>query len=607
MKTQPDEHHFHHLAAIWGDLWKLPDRRPPWQWCEDFVKVDPSSAFPGFWKSSRSPWLRPIMEAAADSSVRSISLMTSAQSAKTQFLICILCWVLAEDPGPGMWATANNAEMKFFRETRLFPTLKECAPLVKIMEQQGGQLRGTDIGFPGAPFFLTGAQSPSALQSKPARWLFLDEIRSWPEGAVEMAEKRARTWWNHKIFKTSTADKEADAIHRAFLEGDQNVWNVPCMSCGEFGELMWENVRWDKAIQAEGGGVDFDRLFPTIRYHCPQCDHPHADTPAVRRHFTNKGKFIPRNPKGPKEHRSYHWNALLPTWVKWSSLVAEFILAHDALKFGDTEPLKDFINQSLGQPWEDRLGSVGEKEIVHDRQRDYNLGDPWSVPHYRILTADKQAKGGTHYWFAVRDWAADGSESRLTAYGRVTTDAELIDAANTYNVNPSRRFVDCGYDWAAVLRFCLENGWHPLRGDPAKHFLVRPPGSRKTVRQSWTASAEPVNFGISGHNPLVEVIRWSNLAIKDMLAELSQGLAGNWTLPRDISEEYMKQFTAEHRVERTRANGTKVVEWRKKAGRDDHLRDCELMQLVAALAMNILHTSAPSAADGEGEDTVPTS
>ena len=63
---------------------KPPDTRTPWEWAESNVRLDPTSPFQGFWKSDISPWVRELMEVFADNEVTDISVMCSAQSAKTQ-------------------------------------------------------------------------------------------------------------------------------------------------------------------------------------------------------------------------------------------------------------------------------------------------------------------------------------------------------------------------------------------------------------------------------------------------------------------------------------------------------------------------------------------
>ena len=76
--------------------WKPPDDRTPWEWAEENVKLDPTSPYQGYWKSEISPWVRELMECFADNEISDISVMCSAQSAKTQSMICLLMWAMSE-------------------------------------------------------------------------------------------------------------------------------------------------------------------------------------------------------------------------------------------------------------------------------------------------------------------------------------------------------------------------------------------------------------------------------------------------------------------------------------------------------------------------------
>ena len=53
---------------------RLPDRRPPWRWCEEHVYVDDSSPMPGKWRSDFSPWVRAVMEDFADNNIKDIAV-----------------------------------------------------------------------------------------------------------------------------------------------------------------------------------------------------------------------------------------------------------------------------------------------------------------------------------------------------------------------------------------------------------------------------------------------------------------------------------------------------------------------------------------------------
>ena len=60
------------------------------------------------------------------------------------------------------------------------------------------------------------------------------------------------------------------------------------------------------------------------------------------------------------------------------------------------------------------------------------------------------------------------------------------------------------------------------------------------------------------------------------------GGIGNWTIPKNTPQEYIQQLTSEIREEKKQANGRVDYVWRQTK-RDNHLRDCELMIVVASV------------------------
>jgi phage terminase large subunit GpA-like protein len=184
------------------DAWRPIDRRPPWQWAEDNITIDKTSPFPGKFRADTAAWTKDLMEVFADNRVSEITVMCSAQSSKTQTIMMLLAWAIAEDAGPAMWVMAANDEAKTFCRTRLMPTLEQCPAIVPLLPTDRGGIRSTEIDFASMPLIVNGANSKSKLQSKPIRWLFLDEVRNYPAGALEMVLKRTRAFWNTTLFRS---------------------------------------------------------------------------------------------------------------------------------------------------------------------------------------------------------------------------------------------------------------------------------------------------------------------------------------------------------------------------------------------------------------------
>lgn len=568
-----------------------PDRRKPWEWCESHVVVDDTSALPGRWRSDNSPWVREVMEEAVKR--RRCVVRCSAQSSKTQTVLNLCCWAISQDPGPAMWVMAAKDEAKDFLRDRVMPTFDNCKPVkVQLMSQDGLTLR-----FASMPFYFTGAGSKSKLQSKPIKWLFLDEVRNYPKGALELALKRTTSYWNAHELIISTPSMKDDDVDLEFKAGDQRHWHVICPKCSTEQVLKFDKLKWDSnEITKPEGKWNWDALAGTIRYPCEKCEHVWRDTPAERRQIIRNGRFVALNPNAPIYRVSFTWSSMLPTWIPWRRIVEEFLRARHAAKADppDLEPLKAFVNETLGEPWEDALGVIDDYEFLDQRKQDYGFNDPWPEEQVRFMAADKQEAGGEHYWWLIRAFGK-GGKSRLIAYGRCNTLDELEQLRVQYNVKLNNAMIDSGFKASSVYRFCSARGWKAFKGDNScesyTHTVPDRNGRPATVKRIWYRTMVDPAFGtkLSGRMKHIPLFRFANDTAKDMLAELMRGMAGEFTIPKDAGSQYLKQVTAERRIEVTDPKGRTRYEWRQMR-KDNHLGDCEIMCHVAAVITNLLHS-----------------
>jgi len=545
---------------------------------------------PGRWRSDSSPWVRAVMEDFANNSVRDITVQCAAQSSKTQTVMCCACWAIAEDPGPAMWVMATKDELKDFLKDRLTPTFAACRPV--NARTSDPTLTGFD--FAGMPFYTAWAGSKARLQSKPLRWLFCDEVRNYPPGRLEMVLKRTRAFWNSRRFLISTPGTKGDAMDTAFRAGDQRHWHFECPECQELQPLKFDQLKWDSNETTKPEGKwRFDALADTLRYECSSCHHRIKDTPVNRRWIENHGRFVAMNPNAPRSSVSYTWNALLPHWVEWRLIVEEFISAMGAMRtVGDIEPMMTFVTETLGEPWEKDRWMATSDAHIHERKGDYDFGDPWPLEEFRFIAADRQAKGGEHYFWVCRAFGAGGA-SRLVGYGRCNTVEELEEVRKRLNVDSVKALIDSGYKATEVYRFCQATDWKPMKGDDAEWFLMTNKNTGRTIRKLWRLAWVDPNFGTAqsrGRNTLA-LFQWSNPTVKDHLSLFTHGNVGQWTVPRTTGQDYFDQMTAEVREEREDSRGRVKVVWVQKR-RDNHYLDCELMIHTSAIICGLVRVAA---------------
>jgi len=175
------------------------------EWADQHRKLSSrASAEPGQYRTSRTPYLREIMDALAPRHpAQRISFMKAAQVGATEAGNNWIGFVIHHAPGP-MLAVMPTVEMaKRTSRGRLDPLIAESPAL----RERVNPARSRDAGnsmlskeFPGGILVLTGANSATGLRSMPARYIFLDEVDAYPASAdeegdpVTLAEARTTTF-----------------------------------------------------------------------------------------------------------------------------------------------------------------------------------------------------------------------------------------------------------------------------------------------------------------------------------------------------------------------------------------------------------------------------
>ncbi|WP_328515053.1 phage terminase large subunit family protein [Ralstonia pseudosolanacearum] len=216
-----------------------------------------ASAEPGRWRTSRTPYLRAIMDCLSPTSpIERVVFMKAAQLGATEMGSNWIGYVIHHAPGPMMavWPTVEMAKRN--SKQRIDPLIEESAVLAERIAPARSRDSGNTIlakEFRGGVLVMTGANSAVGLRSMPVRYLFLDEVDGYPldvegEGdAISLAEARTRTFARRKIFIVSTPTiAGASSIEREYDASDQRRYFVPCPHCDHRQWLRFEQLRWTK-------------------------------------------------------------------------------------------------------------------------------------------------------------------------------------------------------------------------------------------------------------------------------------------------------------------------------------------------------------------------
>lgn len=563
------------------------------EWADQYRMLSGKSASePGRWRTSRTPYLKEVMDCLSPTSpIERVVMMKGAQVGGTECGNNWIGYVIHLAPGP-MMAVAPTVEMaKRNSKQRIDPLIEESPTLSSLIAPARSRDSGNTIlakEFRGGVLVLTGANSAVGLRSMPVRYLFLDEVDAYPhdvegEGdALGLAEARTRTFARRKIFVVSTPTiAGASTIEREYESSDQRRYFVPCPDCGHRQWLKFEQLRWDWGKPA------------TAHYICESCNT--ALSEHHKSWMLEHGEWRACAPDHVGATVGFHLSSLYSPvgWRSWTSIAAAWEAAQ-----GNAAAIKSFKNTELGETWVEE-GEAPDWQRLVERREDYAFG---SIPLRGLLLtggADIQkdrievsiwAFGrGKEAWL-VEHRVLMGDTAREDVWNRL---AGLISESWTHESGaqvPLARFaLDTGYatqEVYAFVRTTHDARVMPVKGVPRGAALIGTPtavdvskGGKKLRRGIKLYS---VAVGIAKLEFYNNLRKGADVAEDGMTAAFP---AGYVHLPK-IDAEFIQQLCAEQLVTRRDRNGFPIREWQKMRERNEAL-DCYVYARAAASAAGL--------------------
>jgi phage terminase large subunit GpA-like protein len=398
-----------------------------------------------------------------------------------------------------------------------------------------------------------------------------------------------------------------------FEEGTKTRAHVHCPKCkhsqpirfGREATSIWKHARecggfvWETNEITKPKGVwNYAELANTVSFECEnkECRHKIANSEKydlIRTMHTHD-----YNPDAQEGYASFSGCAFEAIWEScaWDKLVIEFLKAVEQAKNGNIEPLKAFTTETLGEPWEDRLGIIENAGFLEARKMEYSYGDFWPEAKRRFIAADVQERGGVHFPYVIREYGQFG-KSRLVVEGECRTFAELQKVREDFKIGPTSALIDSGFKAQEIYRFCVSAGWKAFKGEARDYFLVAKPNPKNpalkiTARQIWNKTVAAVyNPQTRARIAQIPLYMHCNDATNDLLAEYMMGLVGEWTLPKETTKDYITQMVGDVRREVKDMRGVTNYKWFTVG--PNHKRDCERMILVAAIITGVLVAPEP--------------
>lgn len=561
--------------------WKPPERLTVSEWADRYRIMDSkTSAFPGRWRTDRTPYLREVMDQYNNPEVEDIVFCCASQVGKTETLLNIMGFIIDQDPNPALIVYPTLALAEFASENRLQPMI-ELAPSLKEKYDARASDR-LELQFTGMYLVLSGANSAASLASRPVRYVLFDEVDKFQDNLgkeadpISLAKERTKTFYNRKHFMASTPTIEYGPIWQELMSCDVvKQYYVPCPHCGHYDTLKLKNIQWPNEINDEP-----QKVRDVALYICSECGgviedkHKaemlrHGEWRSVK--YTKEGTWEPAEyPENRIRKVGYHLNSIYSPWLTFGDVASQFLSSKDF-----PEKLRNFVNSWLGEPWRDK-SSVLISDIVLEKQGEHERGQ---VPDFGLMLTAGVDIQLDHMWYEIRAWG-ERLTSGLVDYGVVETwdDLEKVLFARRYQNASGQEFmvslagIDTGFRTDEVYEFCTyhSNVCKPVKG--ASTRLTAPYSISRIDKGQFSGL---MLYNIDTHY------------FKDFIHGRLQkevGDPGSWIVFKDCPREYAEHITAEQKVVRQdRRTGRTVEEWVPVSSHArNHLLDCAVYSAAVA-------------------------
>ena len=522
-------------------------------------------------------WKEPV-ECLTDASIREVSVLKCSRAGGSEnILLNPIRFAIAQNPQPTLYVTGDQLSAERFMEKRVKRGLRSALDCWRAFK--AAQATQHDIAFPGMDFRVTWPKARQAFKQDGWATVLCDEVSLWPEYSADMARKRTDSYpFPHIVFisspdPASRRSSDDDPIFVEYRRGDQRKWNCADPKTGKpfvfaMGERDGPGLVWDKAARKDDGTWDLDRVRATAHYVTPDGSKiENRDRMTVVR----SGKWVATAPNAPANTRSYHINAFMVPFK--SGDFGEIAVAFLQAQARGPQNLRTFIYEYLAEPWTQDVEKIYDDQVTR-RAAEYRRGQSYFELHTelsklrrgKLMTVDVQKLG---MWYIVREWAV-GGQSCLIEWGYVGTWTEIDAIATTHKVEAV--MVDAGYGerTTEVYEECLRRRMVPAKGDDRGTAPDLP------WRSTDINPYEGTRRQVSGES--LKLVLWHTDTFKLMLLGYIRGDRAGWFVYRGVERDYCMQISAEERTPKG---------WVKRR-RDNHILDCEAMQIVAALAYGYL-------------------
>jgi phage terminase large subunit GpA-like protein len=559
------------------------------EWADRHRYVSPEvSSMPGQWRTEKVPYMREIMDCFNDPRIERVVVKKASRMAVTEGINNTIGFCIDYDPCGILYVQQSLDEGKKYSQAILDYLVRDTPPLLaKVAEKKSRDAAASIFQktFPGGNLTITGANSPRGFRMVNKRVVICDDVDGFEEAVgregnpVDLAIHRADTAPNRKIILVSKPTvKDFSRIDSEFDKSDKRFYHVPCPFCGGMQTLKFGGKETDYGLKWKDDNPE------TAHYLCEHCHEKIRDWQKAE--MLLGGVWIATAPF--VRTAGFHISQIYNPFIPWSDIVADWLRAQDSPK-----SLQSFINDRLGETWEDKHEKISD-ESLYGRREAYGPMVPMTAG---LLTAGIDIQDD-RIEIEVKAWG-EGEENWNMDYKILYGDTATQDVWNRldeYLLGPwlhkSGKFIwiacaaiDTGHRTKQVYEFIRSRQLREVSPGVRQMIIAvkgsSTPGDPIISERAKKISRYAVNLFKVGTDTAKDTI-FGYLKIT------GGGGRGYMHFRKELDHEYFKQLTAEKAFKVFDKHGYPHKVWKKKEGARNEALDCNVYAL-AALQYLVIH------------------
>nr|WP_276052541.1 terminase gpA endonuclease subunit [Escherichia coli] len=463
-----------------------PEPQTAVEWADANYYLPKESAYQeGRWETL--PFQRAIMNAMGSDYIREVNVVKSARVGYSKMLLGVYAYFIEHKQRNTLIWLPTDGDAENFMKTHVEPTIRDIPSLLALAPWYGKKHRDNTLTMKrftnGRGFWCLGGKAAKNYREKSVDVAGYDELAAFDEDIEQegsptfLGDKRIEgSVWPKSIRGSTPKVRGTCQIERAASESPHFMrFHVACPHCGEEQYLKFGDketpfgLKWTPddpssvfyLCEHNACVIRQQELdFTDARYICEKTGIWTRDGILW---FSSSGEEIE-----PPDSVTFHiWTAYSP-FTTWVQIVKDWMKTK-----GDTGKRKTFVNTTLGETWEAKIGERPDAEVMAERKE-----------HYSAPVPDRVA-----YLTAGIDSQLDRYEMRVTALTDNTQGATGLELYEVYNNGYPTAYGNIIHlkGMTAVGEGELLIGWSGTSGAHAPAFIR---SRRDTTDANWSPWAQ---------------------------------------------------------------------------------------------------------------------